>query len=216
MFGSANILTVILEVKNGDIYNPTTLQKLDQITKRIVETKGVVPYQILSIAHPKMKSITTCGGAIQIREVFYPGVPKTQEDADRVKFAVYSTKGIRGLYVAAGRHRRARARRLLGGGARLPLPLRPHDGAASATSRTTNHTVYITGFPWLYTSVQRYVPEVAQVFVLTVAALTFLLWNYFRTWTGHLGADLLGPPLERLGARPRCRCSASTSTRSCS
>ncbi|TMA36805.1 MAG: hypothetical protein E6J79_12250 [Deltaproteobacteria bacterium] len=52
MFGSANILTVILEVKHGDVYNPTTLQKLDVITKRIVETKGVVPYQVLSIAHP--------------------------------------------------------------------------------------------------------------------------------------------------------------------
>jgi len=58
MFGSANILTVILETKHGDVYNPTTLQKLDTITKRIVETKGVVPYQVLSIAHPKMKSTT--------------------------------------------------------------------------------------------------------------------------------------------------------------
>src|SRR5437016_14379569 len=27
MFGSANILTVILETKHGDVYNPTTLQK---------------------------------------------------------------------------------------------------------------------------------------------------------------------------------------------
>ncbi len=100
MFGSANVLTVILEVKQGDIYNPTTLQKLDLITKRLVETKGVVPYQVLSIAHPRMKSISTYGGAIQVREVFFPGVPETQEDAERVKFAVYSTKGIRGLYVA--------------------------------------------------------------------------------------------------------------------
>src|SRR5262249_40569102 len=98
MFGSANILTVILEVKDGDIYNPATLQRLDLITKVLTKTKGVVPYQILSIAHPKMKSITTYGGAIQIREVFYPQVPKTKEDAERVKFAVYTTKGIRGLY----------------------------------------------------------------------------------------------------------------------
>src|SRR5439155_21518925 len=74
MFGSANILTVILEAKHGDIYNPTTLEKIDVITKRLTETKGVVPYQILSIAHPKMKSITTYGGAIQVREVYFPGL----------------------------------------------------------------------------------------------------------------------------------------------
>jgi predicted RND superfamily exporter protein len=100
MFGSANVLTMIVEVQHGDIYNPETLQKIDYITKQLTETKGVVPYQILSIAHPRMKSISNANGAIQIREVFYPEVPKTQEAAERVKFAVYSTKGIRGLYVS--------------------------------------------------------------------------------------------------------------------
>src|SRR5207253_7356760 len=183
MFGSANILTVILEVKHGDVYNPTTLQKLDTITKRIVETKGVVPYQVLSIAHPKMKSITTYAGAIQIREVFYPGVPQTQDDADRVKFAVYSTKGIRGLYVSQD----DTAVLVHAGFWEEELDFRylydrmmelQHD------VEDANHTVYITGFPWLYTTIQRYVPQVSQVFVLTVAALAFLLWNYFRTWTG--------------------------------
>src|SRR4029077_12872019 len=78
MFGSANILTVILEVKHGDIYNPPTLQKIALITRRLTETKGVVPYQILSIAHPKMKSISTYGGAIQVRQAYFPGVPQTQ------------------------------------------------------------------------------------------------------------------------------------------
>jgi uncharacterized protein len=183
MFGSANILTVILEVKHGDIYNPTTLQKMDVITKRLVETKGVVPYQILSIAHPKMKSLTTYGGAIQVREVFFPGVPQTQEDADRVKFAVYSTKGIRGLYVAQD----DTAALVNAGFWEEELDFNylydrmmqlKHD------VEDDNHVMLITGFPWLYTSIQRYVPQVSQVFVLTVAALGFLLWNYFRTWTG--------------------------------
>ena len=183
MFGSANILTVILEVKHGDIYNPTTLQKMDVITKRLVETKGVVPYQILSIAHPKMKSLTTYGGAIQVREVFFPGVPQTQEDADRVKFAVYSTKGIRGLYVAQD----DTAALVNAGFWEEELDFNylydrmmqlKHD------VEDDDHVMLITGFPWLYTSIQRYVPQVSQVFVLTVAALGFLLWNYFRTWTG--------------------------------
>ncbi len=183
MFGSANILTVILETKHGDIYNPTTLQKLDTITKWIVETKGVVPYQVLSIAHPKMKSITTYGGAIQIKEVFFPGVPQTQDDANRVKFAVYSTKGIRGLYVSQD----DTAALVHAGFWEEELDFRYLYDRMMELKRNVedeNHTVYITGFPWLYTTIQRYVPQVSQVFVLTVAALAFLLWNYFRTWTG--------------------------------
>jgi uncharacterized protein len=183
MFGSANVLTVILEVKQGDIYNPTTLQKLDLITKRLVETKGVVPYQVLSIAHPKMKSISTYGGAIQVREVFFPGVPQTQEDADRVKFAVYSTKGIRGLYVAQD----DTAALVNAGFWEEELDFNALYDRMTELKRDVedaNHTVYITGFPWLYTAIQRYVPEVGEVFLVTVAALAFLLWNYFRTWTG--------------------------------
>ena len=65
MFGSANVMSVILEVKHGDIYNPETLQKLDRITKDVIQAKGVVPYQIFSIAHPKVRSITTRAGALQ-------------------------------------------------------------------------------------------------------------------------------------------------------
>ena len=183
MFGSANVLTAILEVKQGDVYNPTTLQKLDKMTKWIVETRGVVPYQILSIAHAKMKSINTYGGAIQIREVFYPTVPKTQEDAERVKFAVYATKGIRGLYVAED----DTAALVHAGFWEEELDFHYLYDRMTQLKRDVedeNHTVYITGFPWLYTSVQRYAPEVGQVFVVTVGALGFLLWNYFRSWPG--------------------------------
>jgi predicted RND superfamily exporter protein len=70
MFGSANILTVILEKKQGDIYNPTTLRKIDQMTRFLVKTRGVVPNQVMSIAHPNMKSISAWGDAIQVREVY--------------------------------------------------------------------------------------------------------------------------------------------------
>ena len=183
MFGSANVLTLIIETKHGDIYNPTTLQKIDQATKALVETKGVVPYQILSIAHPKMKSITNAQGAIQIREVFYPTVPKTMEDAQRVKWAVYSTKGIRGIYVSED----DTAALVTAGFWEEELDfdyLYERMNTLKQQLEDDNHTVYISGFPWLYTSIQRYVPEVGQVFVITIAALTFLLWNYFRSWPG--------------------------------
>jgi hypothetical protein len=77
MFGSATSSGHRRD-ENGDIYNPETLQKVDRITKRVIGLKGGIPYQILSIAHPKVKSITAREGALQIREIFYPEVPKTQ------------------------------------------------------------------------------------------------------------------------------------------
>ncbi|MBM4242479.1 MAG: hypothetical protein FJ148_01515 [Deltaproteobacteria bacterium] len=183
MFGSANVLQIIVKKKNGDIYNPDTLQKIDRVTKFIIETKGVVPYQILSIASPKMKSINSFRGAVQIREVYYPGVPRTQEDAERVRFAVYSTKGIHGVYVAeddtaalvtAGFWEEALDFNYMH--ERLEQ-LKQQEGDA-------DHEILITGFPYLFTSVMRYAPQVLLVFVLTFISLGILLYVYFRTWTG--------------------------------
>lgn len=185
MFGSANILTVIIEKKEGDIYNPETLAMVDEATKYVVETKGVIPYQIMSIAHAKMKSITTVNGGIAIREVFYPGVPKTMEDAARVKFAVYANKGIRGLYVAEDD-----TAALVNAGFWEEdldfkyLHTRMEELQKKLEAEHPGHRVYLTGFPWLYASVLEYVPQVGQVFVITTFALSFLLWNYFRSWPG--------------------------------
>ena len=183
MFGSANILSVILEVKHGDVYNPATLQKLDRITKYIINSKGVVPYQILSIAHPRITSVTAREGGVEIRPVFYPSVPQTQADADRVKFAVYQNKGIRGIFaslddtalvVHAGFWEEALDFR----------ELYQRMMALKAQEDDDNHTIYITGFPWLYTSVLQYVTQLMYVFGLTILTLGFLLYSYFRTWTG--------------------------------
>jgi len=183
MFGSANIMSVILEVKNGDIYNPATLQKLDRITKYITKAKGVVPYQIASIAHPKVRSITTRAGALQIRELYYPSVPQTQADAERVRFGVYSTKGVRGLYTSMD----DTAAVVHAGFWEEELDfnfLYDYMTKLKADEEDANHTIYITGFPWLYTCVLRYTPQVLLVFLATTISLAFLLFVYFRTWTG--------------------------------
>jgi predicted RND superfamily exporter protein len=183
MFGSANILQVIVRVKHGDIYNPETLQKIDRVTKYIIQTKGVVPYQILSIASPKMKSINTFRGAVQIREVYYPGVPRTQEDAERVRFAVYATKGIHGVYVAEDD-----SAALVTAGfweEKLDFDYMYHRlQALKQAEDDANTEIMFTGFPYLFTSVMRYAPQVLYVFVLTFISLGVLLWVYFRTWTG--------------------------------
>jgi predicted RND superfamily exporter protein len=183
MFGSANVLQIIVKKKNGDIYNPDTLQKIDRVTKFIIETKGVVPYQILSIASPKMKSINSFRGAVQIREVYYPGVPRTQEDAERVRFAVYATKGIHGVYVAED----DTAALVTAGFWEEALDFNymyERLEQLKQQENDANHEIMITGFPYLFTSVMRYAPQVLIVFILTFVSLGALLYVYFRTWTG--------------------------------
>jgi len=183
MFGSANIMSVILEVQNGDIYNPTTLQKLDRITRHIIDSKGVNPQQVLSIAHPRVKSITSRTGAIQIRPLYYPELPRTPEDAERVKFSVYATKGVRGILTSLD----DTAAVVHAGYWEEELDFNDMYARVTAlveAEQDANHKIYVTGFPWLYTSVLRYAPQVLIVFICTFVAIAFLLYAYFRTWTG--------------------------------
>ena len=39
MFGSANVLVVAVEVKDGDIFNVETLNKIDRMTIALMETQ---------------------------------------------------------------------------------------------------------------------------------------------------------------------------------
>ena len=202
MFGTANVMNVILEVKKGDIYNPETLQKLDRITKFMINTKGVVPYQILSIAHPAVNSATVTQGSVQVRPVFYPGVPKTQEDADRVRFAVYANPNIRGLYVAND----DTAAVVNTGFWEEALDFHYLNDRMMELKRTeedANHTIYITGFPWLYTSVLQYAQQLRFCFWIHLRGARVPALRVFPYLDRHLGADLLRYSLQRLGAGDR-------------
>ncbi len=183
MFGTANVMNIIVEVKHGDIYTPETLQKLDRMTKFMINTPGVVPYQVLSIAHPAVNSATVTQGAVQVRPIFYPGVPQTKEDAERVRFSVYANPNIRGLYVAND----DTAAVINTGFWEEKLDFRTLYDRMTQLKHDeddANHTIFITGFPWLYTSVLQYTNQLVYIFGLTLLTLSFLLYSYFRTWTG--------------------------------
>ena len=184
MFGTANVMNVILEVKNGDIYNPETLQKLDRITKFMVNTKGVVPYQILSIAHPAVNSVTVRArrgaGAADL-------LSRGAEDAGRRRprplRRLRQPEHPRRLYVAND----DTAAVVNAGFWEEALDFRYLYDRMTELKRTeedANHTIYITGFPWLYTSVLQYTNQLFYIFGLTILTLSFLLYAYFRTWTG--------------------------------
>ena len=184
MFGSPNVLSVILEVKHGDIYNPATLQKLDRITKFMIYTRGVVPYQIASIAHPKVRSaVASRGSTIEVREIFYPHVPQTQEDAERVRFAVYMDPTIRGLFTA--NDDTAAVVHTAFWEENLDFnDLYARMLELQRTEEDDLHRIHFTGLPWLYACVLRYTSELYAVFGWTLLAVVFLLYAYFRTWTG--------------------------------
>src|SRR5215471_6591918 len=100
MFGSANVLVTSVEVKEGDIFNVETLNKINRLTIALISTPGVNPWQVLSIAHPKVRNIIITSTGVKVLPLFHPGPPKEPKDVARIKKAVYTNEGILDFYVS--------------------------------------------------------------------------------------------------------------------
>src|SRR5947208_4562582 len=57
IFGTANVLQIVLEVQEGDIYTIDTLKKIDGLTRALMDSRGVNPFQVTSLTHPSVKNI---------------------------------------------------------------------------------------------------------------------------------------------------------------
>ncbi len=90
-FGGANTIVMVLQVREGDIFNPTTLQKIRDITDELYYIPGVDRFKILSIAEKKMRDFVFTSSTIGFRPLMFPKVPKTQEEAEVLRERIYGS-----------------------------------------------------------------------------------------------------------------------------
>jgi len=69
VFGGANLVLISLEVAEGDIFNPPTLEKIKKLTELLELTPGVNNYQIFSIARQKVKDVRATSWGIEVQPV---------------------------------------------------------------------------------------------------------------------------------------------------
>jgi len=184
MFGTANVLMMAIETKDGDVFNVDTINKLNWATLQVVETAGVNPYQIRSLTHPKMKNIRITGAIITAYPIMYPGPPKTPDDVKTIKKAVYTNEGVHGFYIS----RDNTAALITAGFWEEGVDFRNlYDRVMKIRTeieKDGKHRVYVTGFPMLYSWIFSYKNYILAVIGITTLIIVVMLWFYFRTFTG--------------------------------
>jgi predicted RND superfamily exporter protein len=101
MLKMTNTVVVTVGVREGTIYTPETLGKIHRITVDLLDTKGVNPFEVMSLTHPRLKDIKVRSAGISILPIVnHPEEPQPPEDLVRIKNAVYTNLGIRGIYVS--------------------------------------------------------------------------------------------------------------------
>ena len=185
MFGSANVLVVAVEVKDGDIFNVETLNKINRLTIALIETPGVNPWQVLSIAHPKVRNVQITGKGVRVLPLYYPGPPKEPADVARIKKAVYTNDGILDFFVS----RDNKVALITAGFWESGLDfarMKERLFQLQAQETDANHVIHMTGFPMLFCWIFSYKRWIFYITGLTVLSIIALLWFYFRTLQGVL------------------------------
>src|SRR5690242_18088013 len=56
-FGGSNMVSIMLETEQGDIFNPVVLGKVQKLSVALRKVEGVDTYQIISLASKKLKEV---------------------------------------------------------------------------------------------------------------------------------------------------------------
>ena len=90
-FGGANTVNMVLQVREGDIFNPTTLQKIRDITDELYLIPAVDRFKILSLGVNLLFDMVTTSGGFDFVPLMFPDIPQTREEIETLKERVYAS-----------------------------------------------------------------------------------------------------------------------------
>ena len=105
-FGGANNVQLMVEVKDGNIFNVPTLARIYKITEAVDQVYGVNHNQIDSIGHRTTRYLRAQSGGFLRAEPVMIGLPKTPEDAANIRRIVHNTESVYGILVSLDDARR--------------------------------------------------------------------------------------------------------------
>jgi predicted RND superfamily exporter protein len=190
-FGGSNLVSIMLEVEHGDIFNPAVLNKIRKVTTDLQRVDGANQYQIISLASKKLKEIRGSTDAIDLHPLMWPNVPQTVAEMAQLKEAVLRNPLVYGAYVSTDL-KAALVTVDFYENAVDYSKIFPQVMAVAKSVQGDGVRVRVVGEPILYGWVNHYLPETLQIFLLTLCCMILLLFAVARTWRGTLLPLLAG------------------------
>ena len=174
-FGGANNAVLVLEVKKGDVFNQETLNKIIRIQDDVERIPGVNPYQIFSLASPRVVETLEIPGGYQTARLLKK-VPENNVEMMDLKTTVFTNEAY-GVYVSTD----LKALKLQ---ATFIESRIDYDALFNAfmdiieREKDKNHRIYLAGEPVLYGWVYHHVSEIIVIFLISCAILVVLLFFF--------------------------------------
>ena len=183
-FGGANIVSLSLEVKQGDIFTPTVLNKIRYITEKVDQIDGVNHYQVASLAHVKIRRLeATSGGLIKSVPVLPDEIPSDARGLKNLKQSMFNNDIVYGKYVSTD----GKAALILAGFNEERLDyanIHRQIMKIRQAVEDDNTRLYAAGEPMLKGWVWYYTGELGKIFSVTFLFIFATLIIYFRRLYG--------------------------------
>lgn len=198
-FGGGNLVTIQVSVKDGDIFNAETLAKVKRLTREVLLTWGVIPYNVLSIAALQVRYLKATDEFLDNTPLM-DEVPTTPEGMERLRYGITHNPTIHGVLVSPDfKSTIIVADFRTGSGFKADLPttdpvaIYKRIGQLTAAERDDKHIIQAAGTPitigWVNSDG---LPYIALAFCLFLTGVTGVLWFAFRSFRGALIAVSLG------------------------
>jgi len=180
-FGGSNIVTIMLEVEQGDIFQPAVLEKIRKLTMELRTVAAVNPFQIISLASKKLKEIKSSTEGIETKPLMWPDLPQTEQEISALREAVLRNPLVYGSYVSTDLKAAVITVDFIDRMVDYGTVFREINQIVDQV-RDDKVKVRVVGDPILYGWVNYYLPETMHLVLATVLLVVGLLFLFNRTW----------------------------------
>ncbi|WP_018992047.1 efflux RND transporter permease subunit [Aromatoleum toluclasticum] len=202
-FGGSNMVTIMFEVPEGEIFQPAVLEKVRTVTLGLREVSAVNPYQITSLASKKLKEVRASTDGIETRPLMWPDLPANADALAALREAVLRNPLVYGSFVSKDLQATLITVDFIDREvdyAKVFAEIR--DLVAKVDDGTVE--IRVVGDPILYGWVNHYVPETVDLVAAALALTLAMLFVLLRTWRGVL-LPLLAGAVSAIWALGICR-----------
>jgi predicted RND superfamily exporter protein len=176
-------VSIAIEVKDGTILNPLTLDKVWQITNMLYLTEGINAGRVVSLSARKVKYVQANEEGFVTQWLMHDP-PKTPQEIEALKTRILRSPMVYGPMVSRD----------------FKSTLIQADFESDVSSRKifdvlegikkqfegSNHNIYISGQPMLQGWLDFYLPRMVSLFFITLIAMSWVLFYAFKSKRGVL------------------------------
>ncbi|GAB3417733.1 MMPL family transporter [Massilia agilis] len=190
-FGGSNIVTIMLEVDKGDIFQQSVLGKVRDLTLGLREVSAVNQFQITSLASKKLKEVHASTSGIESVPVMWPDVPQTADKMAELKAAVLRNPLVYGPYVSKDLQATLITVDFIDQKVDYATVFKEIN-ALIAKVDDGSVKIRVVGDPILFGWVNHYLPETLHLVFYALGVTLAMLFVLLRTWRGVLLPLLAG------------------------